>query len=286
MAHRAECIDWSIPCPSIFMTQAEAKKLGLDVKRPLAEATMRRIAAGIQRYVLDAAEPFLVSNHSAKRVGDDRVASLTAPLPTQTAENRFGLVAPVLVPRYGERPTQAPRALPANAPMPTIVPTQNGASLVAAFMAQHNTDVVGHHMTEPVSTIVGKGCTQALVTTQLAPEGSKKVRAFLMKYHTNGGQWNRLNDPMPTVVTKDSIGLVTVHGEEYEIADIGMRMLSPRELYRAQGFPDSYRIEVEYCGKPLSKGAQVRMCGNSVCPPIAEAIVRANYGVERVRRVA
>lgn len=141
-------------------------------------------------------------------------------------------------------------------------------------------------MQEPVSTIVGKGCTQALVTAALAPEGARKVSAFLMKYHANGGQWNRCGEPMPTVVTKDSIGLVTVEGTEYQIADVGVRMLTPRELYRAQGFPDTYRIDVLFKGKPLSKGAQVRMCGNSVCPPMAEALVRANYGAARVRRAA
>jgi DNA (cytosine-5)-methyltransferase 1 len=57
-----------------------------------------------------------------------------------------------------------------------------------------------------------------------------------------------------------------------------MRMLAPRELYRAQGFPDSYRIDVSFNGKQMTKTAQVRMCGNSVCPPLAEAIVRANFG--------
>jgi DNA (cytosine-5)-methyltransferase 1 len=78
------------------------------------------------------------------------------------------------------------------------------------------------------------------------------------------------------VTTKDRLGLVTVAGQEYQLADIGMRMLAPRELYRAQGFPDSYKIDIDYKGKPLSKTAQVRMCGNSVCPDVAAAIIRAN----------
>lgn len=89
---------------------------------------------------------------------------------------------------------------------------------------------------------------------------------------------------MRTVTSKERFGLVTVEGFEYAIVDIGMRMLIPRELYRAQGFPDSYRIDIEYMGKPLTKTAQVRMVGNSVCPPLAEAIVRANYA--DVREVA
>jgi DNA (cytosine-5)-methyltransferase 1 len=70
---------------------------------------------------------------------------------------------------------------------------------------------------------------------------------------------------------------VTVHGTDYVIADIGMRMLVPRELFRAQGFPDSYRIDLKVGGRPLSKTAQVRMVGNSVAPPVAAAIVRAQF---------
>jgi DNA (cytosine-5)-methyltransferase 1 len=77
-------------------------------------------------------------------------------------------------------------------------------------------------------------------------------------------------------MSHDRFGLVTIEGFEYAIVDIGMRMLAPRELYRAQGFPDSYRIDIEYKGKPMTKTAQVRMCGNSVCPPLAAAIVAAN----------
>jgi DNA (cytosine-5)-methyltransferase 1 len=77
-----------------------------------------------------------------------------------------------------------------------------------------------------------------------------------------------------------------VHGEEYFIADIGMRMLQPRELYRAQGFPDTYAIDRGADGRVLSKAAQVRMCGNSVCPPVAAAIVRANFVELEQRRAA
>jgi len=85
---------------------------------------------------------------------------------------------------------------------------------------------------------------------------------------------------MHTIPTKDRMGLVTVmvQGQPYVIADIGMRMLQPRELYRAQGFPDSYIIGDDPAqGLALTKKDMVRMCGNSVCPPIAAAMIRANY---------
>jgi site-specific DNA-cytosine methylase len=96
----------------------------------------------------------------------------------------------------------------------------------------------------------------------------------------------RLEEPLHTVTAKDRFGLVMVHGEPYQIVDIGMRKLTPRELFRAQGFPDAYIIDPEFNGKPLTKTSQVRMCGNSVCPPLAEAIVRAQFGVKAIERAA
>jgi DNA (cytosine-5)-methyltransferase 1 len=170
-------------------------------------------------------------------------------------------------------------------------------ALVAAFMAQHNTGMVGHHADKPLSTITARGTQQQLVTSHLTKlygtckdgqdnrepmptitSGGQhigEVRAFLIKYYGTD-QDPQLREPLHTVTTKDRFGIVTVKGEDYVIADIGMRMLQPRELYRAQGFPDSYIIDPQTDGKPLTKTAQVRMCGNSVCPPIAAAIVRAN----------
>jgi DNA (cytosine-5)-methyltransferase 1 len=111
------------------------------------------------------------------------------------------------------------------------------------------------------------------------------VRAFLIAYY-GSDQDTPLDEPMHTVTTKPRFGLVTVHGQQYEIADIGMRMLQPRELYRAQGFPDSYAIDHGADGRPLTKEAQVRMCGNSVAPPVACAIVKANYSDVEQRKAA
>ena len=97
-----------------------------------------------------------------------------------------------------------------------------------------------------------------------------------------------MREPLHTVTTKDRFGLVTVRGQAYQIADIGLRMLTPRELYRAQGFPESYVIDRGAAGEPITKTAQVRMCGNSVCPPLARAIVAANYAEQHAahRRAA
>lgn len=290
----AECIDWSIPCPSIF-----------ERTRPLAEATLRRIARGIQRYVIDAAEPFIVpvTHH-----GDDRAHSINEPLRTVTSAKRgeFALVAPTLIHRSnGERKGQAPRCMDIQKPVGTVVAQGVKQALVTAFLAQHNNHRgvepnPGRDVRDPVSTLSTKP-QQAVVTSHLLKlKGTCKdgqpvtepmptiqaggwhvgeVRAFLMKYY--GTQQDpSLRRPLSTIRTKDCFALVYIHGEAYQIVDIGMRMLTPRELARAQGFPDSYIIDRGADGRPLTKSAQVRMIGNSVCPPLAKAIVKALFAEE------
>jgi len=295
----AECIDWTIPVRSIF-----------NRERPLAEATMRRIARGVKRYVLDNPRPFIVSVAHGDS-GGRREYPIHDPLGTVSAQgHQFGVVTPFFAPRYGERPGQEPRCQPADAPIATIVPTSNGARLVAAFMAQHNGGVVGHSMRAPLSTITYRGTQQQLVTAILSHAYTSNtcggngdlsspmktivtgghhalVAAFMTKYYGQG-EGCEAGEPLHTVTTKDRFGLVTVtiDGTEYAIVDIGMRMLAPRELFNAQGFPADYIIAPELDGKPLTKTAQIRMCGNSVCPPVAEALVRANFGDTAASRLA
>ncbi|WP_139839847.1 DNA cytosine methyltransferase [Oceanibacterium hippocampi] len=295
-ATAASVLDWSQPIYSIFLTREEVKARRLPCRRPLADNTMARIARGVQRYVLDAAEPFIVPiTHTANK----SVHGIHDPLRTITTAHggEFSLVSPFFVPRYGERAGQAPRSSGPAEPMPTIVPTANGASLVAAFMAQHNLGMVGHPLTDPLSTITTRGTQQQLVASHLmkfrgtcrdgqplarpvptVTSGSEhlaEVRAFLIKYY-GAGIGQAAADPLHTITTQDRFGLVTVAGEDYAIADIGMRMLTPRELFSAQGFPSDYRIDFEYRGKPLSKVAQIELCGNSVPPGLARALAAAN----------
>ena len=136
-------------------------------------------------------------------------------------------------------------------------------------------DNVGAPATAPLHTISAQGTHHG------------EVRAFLVKYYGTD-QDPAMREPLHTVTTKDRFGLVTVRGQSYQIADIGLRMLTPRELYRAQGFPESYVIDRGAAGEPITKTAQVRMCGNSVCPPLARAIVAANYAEQHAaqRRAA
>lgn len=323
----ADCIDWSIPCPSIF-----------ERARPLKDATLRRIARGIMKFVVNSAEPFIVpiahyngrdTVHSGAEPlrtvtahpkggslavvaptlvhvthhGGDRTAPVGDPLATVTGANRGeqALVAATLIQTgYGERPGQAPRVPGLDKPLGTIVAGAAKHAAVTAFLAKHYGGVTGTRIDVPAGTVTTSD-HHAVVTAQLVGCGGRagapadeplhtisaggthhaEVRAFLIKYYGEGGQWQDAREPMHTIPTRDRIGLVTIHGEDYAIVDIGMRMLTPRELARAQGFPDSYVLDPVVNGKSLSKSAQVRMIGNSVCPDVATALIRANFAHEQ-----
>ena len=125
----------------------------------------------------------------------------------------------------------------------------------------------------PSGTLVHAGGLIELLRYREEPPAL--VSAFLVKYYgTAAGQ--SLFGPLHTVTSKDRFALVAIAGEQYRIADIGMRMLTPRELFRAQGFRDDYRINIEFDGRPFTKTSQIRMAGNSVCPPMSAVLVNAN----------
>jgi DNA (cytosine-5)-methyltransferase 1 len=239
----------------------------------------------------------------------------------------------------GERQGQAPRAMDAARPLGTVVAGGIKHSVVQAFMQKFADNGRGYHpseplhtvmagaprhaviaahleqangspegekplagraATDPLSTIVAKGCTQRLVTSNLLKLRGKcahgqsveeplatisaqgthmaEVRAFLLKYYGNETEGHDPEKPLGTVTTKERFGLVTVSidGEEYVIVDIGMRMLTPRELFNAQGFPPDYIIDHDAEGRPTTKTSQVARCGNSVCPPLSRALTDAN----------
>lgn len=244
----AECMDWSIPCPSIF-----------DRKKSLAEATLRRIARGVMRYVVNARQPFLVMSLDHQSSGPSGGLSGPAdPVTTITTKARHCLVAPTLInTRNGEREGQAPRVYDIQKPYPTVTAQGSQGALVAAFLARHygGHENDGSDLRIPMHTVTAK-------------DHHSLVAAFLLKYYGTD-QDPKLREPLHTITSKDRFGLVTVRGEPYRIADIGMRMLQPPELYKAQGFPP----DVKLLG---SKSSQVELCGNSVSPPVAAAIIRAN----------
>jgi DNA (cytosine-5)-methyltransferase 1 len=274
----ASCIDWSLPCQSIF-----------DRKRPLAEKTMRRIALGMKRYVLDSEEPYIVRcNHGGDHF---RGQSVDSPMCTLTcSRDAHGLVVPILSAYHHSKTENDDRCHVPNEPAKTL-DTQPRFALVAAFLAKHFGGVVGVPVTDPSPTTMSKGAQNQLVAASMVHlnHGEKQwssvvdpartattgrhaalVYSFMVKYFgTSIGA--SVIDPAPTATTKDRFGLVTVTvaGEPYVIVDIGMRMLTPRELATAQGFPADYVLTG-------TKTSQVARIGNSVCPQVAEAVVRAN----------
>lgn len=303
----AECIDWSLPTPSLFLSPEEARAIG--VRRPLADATLRRVAKGVMRYVVDAAEPFIVNTRNGEREGQaPRTRGLGEPFWTVTAQGSQGaVVAPVLTEISN---ASSPRAMSADEPLRTVCAETKGGhhALITAFLAKHYGGVVGYGLHgEPLHTVtstdhhslvtshmvklrgdnVGHGADEPLHTVSAQGFHFGEVRAFLVKYY-GSDQDPRLQEPLHTVTTHDRFALVTVAGEQYAIADIGLRMLAPRELFRAQGFADDYIIDrgVDDDGREIrfTKAEQVRMCGNSVCPPVARALVEANFQHEKAWR--
>lgn len=382
LPHRtaAECIDWSILCPSIF-----------ERKKPLADATLRRIAKGIMRYVVNAANPFIVGQGGPIYAG--KPVSVHQPLGTIPTESHRSIVVPTLVQvGYGEREGQAPRALDIEKPLGTVVAGSSKAALVTAFLNEHAnasnqrvmpadeplrticaqvkgghfsmvsaalvgvggragdsrprgvdeptatvtskydtavataflaknyTGVVGSDLAHPIGTVTAqdhhslvtsnliklRGTSNAASTDEplgtISAQGQHhaEVRAFLLSYYGSETDSDSTSNPLRTITSRERFGLVTIQGQDYEIVDIGLRMLAPPELYRAQGFPLDYIINEIPDPKllfidgrqttewpltlpriPLTKSAQVRMCGNSVCPPVAEALIRANFMHER-----
>ncbi|WP_238084490.1 DNA cytosine methyltransferase [Pseudescherichia vulneris] len=362
----AECIDWSIPAPSIF-----------DRKKPLAENTLKRIARGIQRFVIDSASPFIVKcNHTTTKGKYDcfRGQALTEPLQTITKTHGYAIAVPTVTPFFvgagGPKYSAKPRS--AEQPFNTVCNT-NHSCVIAPVIARQFGNSIGHRADEPSATVTaGGGGKSQLVCPTLIQMGYGErpgqeprvpglhkpmgtvvagggkfglVAANLVKHF--GGNYQgagvALDEPAHTVTTTDHHGLLTSHlvmlrgtckdgrvvdapapgltagglhvGEVkttlaveaydeqradqtlaflqeycgadcdglltisdvvYRIVDIGMRMLQPAELYRAQGFPEWYIIDRDYMGTRYAKDKQVARCGNAVPPPFAEALVRAN----------
>ena len=210
----AECIDWSIPAPSIF-----------ERKYPLVENSQKRIAAGVMRYVINNPKPYIIKQESINKNGQIEILA-------NSHKNK------------------------------------SNKHLIAPFIAKNYTGVVGSSIEEPLHTITAK-------------DHNSLVTAFLSVYYGNERDGQSINEPMRTIVSKDRFGLVKIEGKNYEIDDIGFRMLQPRELFTAQGFPLDYIIEhgIDEEGNmiKLTKSEQTQMVGNSVCPELAEAIARANF---------
>ena len=227
----ADCIDWTLPVPSIF-----------DRKRPLADATNRRIAAGLKRFVFEHPDPFVVPGG--------------APIMIQTS--------------YGEREGQRPRYLDLHAPLGTVVGGGQKHALVVAWLAKHFGGVVGVPFDgRPLDTVTGTD-HHALCTATIGGAPRPELRAWITAYYGATHEAGQdLRDPLRTVVGADRFALCVA-----DVVDIGMRMLEPHELLAAQfgRFAADYSLAAA-----TTKAAKVKAIGNSVCPEVAEALVRAQF---------
>lgn len=204
--------------------------------------------------------PTLIQYHSETVKGEVRGQTIEEPIMTVDGSNRYGLVTSLLHKYYDGGYKGAGENI--ENPLPTVTAWDHN-SVVTANLIQMNNHCDGGDMRDPIPTIT-------------AGDGHfGEVRAFLIKYYGQGtGQ--DINEPLDTVTSRDRFGLVTIDGTDYQIVDIGLRMLEPRELYGCQGFPADYIIDHDYTGKTYPRSEQVRRCGNAVCPPIPAALVRAN----------
>ncbi|QBL40477.1 DNA methyltransferase [Stenotrophomonas sp. ASS1] len=275
--------DTALVAPTLVQTdygerEGQAPR-ALDLQQPLGTV----VAGGVKHAV---AAPHLV-----KFRGDSIGTPATEPVPTITsgagaarpagAAHALGVAAASLV-------TLRRNMVGADArtPLTTVAAQAEHHALATAFLEQANGGFyqgAGNDARDPVSTITASGSQQRLVSAELSeltPEqeaGALRVAAFLVKYYGSGIAVD-LHDPVDTITTKDRLALVTVHiqGVPYVIVDIGLRMLKPHELFRAQGFPTGYIIDRTADDKPLKTTAQVRMVGNSVSPPPLRALAEAN----------
>lgn len=248
--------------------------------------------------------PSLIQYHTEQQAENVRASGLGAPINTVDASNRYGLTCANLVEYYtGGRPLDVAE------PMHTVT-SHDREAVVAAHIAKYYGGVVGEKVGEPLPTVtaidhnavcaahvvkfkgdnVGTPPSEPLQTVT-ASAGKERAcsggtfavcRAHLAKIRSGDdlGHWPEiralLNEFCGYTLVEDEVLLLEIGGALYYIADIGLRMLSPRELYNAMGFPPDYIIDRDYLGNEYKKSAQVARCGNAVCPPVASALVRAN----------
>lgn len=320
----AECIDWRIPCKSIF-----------ERNKPLAENTLRRIARGLDKFTIKADKPFIIPVGYGERSGQEpRTHDIQKPMSTVVSTVKQRFVMPSIQKYYGgivgsemSKPLGTVTAVDHNALM--------AANLIQYHSEQSGSEVRGQSFDKPIMTVDmsnryglvaanivkyyngadhASGCdtplhtittkdrnalieshlcvlrnnmdckplTEPLPTECTSGGHFAEIRTKIVKYAhgINLGHWEQvkalLNRYCGYSLSDDEVLLLEINGEQYFIADIGMRMLEPRELYNAQGFPVDYIIDHDYKGNVYPRTKQVARCGNAVPPPFAEALVRAN----------
>lgn len=271
----AEIIDWSVPGYSIFATKQEIwDTFGVKAVRPLAPNTMRRIIRGVDKFTIRSGKPFVVEcgkaanliQYHTEQSEKVRGQGMEEPIMTVDSSNRYGLTCANLVEYYtGGRP------LDVDTPLHTVT-SHDREALVSAHVVKFKGQEIGTSPAEPLPTACAKS----------GSGGFARCCAVLVKADGRGlGHWPKirelLNEHCGYSLAWDDLILLLVGGVWCFIADITLRMLTPRELYNAMGFPADYIIDHDWTGREYKKSDQVARCGNAVCPPLAEALVRANF---------
>ena len=236
-----------------YMVQCKYNNEAQDVQKPIGTLTTVGSHLLVEPYMVQIGQTGFTK---------DRSKDVREPRTTIVSKNEHCLISPTLIQYHSETAQGEVRGQTIKDPIMTV-DGSNRYGLVTSFLSKFYKSGTGQNLREPLHTI----------TT--SPGHFGEVRAFLIKYYGEGTGQN-IKEPLDTITSKDRFGLVTIEGVDYQIVDIGLRMLEPKELYGCQGFPDDYIIDHDYTGKTYPRSEQVRRCGNAVCPPIPAALVKAN----------
>lgn len=234
---------------------------GSMIKQPVPTIT-----TGIHHFLLS---PLLVQI-GQNGFCEDRSSSIREPIKTVVTKNEFCLLAPVLIP-HGYPDNDGKRTEDIKQPVNVITSGGNKHALAIAFLVKHFGGYYEGH---------GASLEQPLGTVT-AVDHHALVEAFLIKYYKGADNVQSVKEPLHTITAKSRFGIVTINHVDYQIVDIGMRMLTPRELYNAQGFPKDYVIDKDCYGNKYPINKQIARCGNAVPPPFAEALLRANMSNQK-----
>ena len=239
-----------------YLVQCKYNNEAQDVRKPIGTLT----TVGSHLLVEPKLAPIIDKAYGGNYQGAG--SKVDEPIDTITTVDHNRLIVPTLIQYHSEMTQGEVRGQTIKEPVMTI-DGSNRYGLVASFLSKFYKSGTGQNLREPLHTI----------TT--SPGHFGEVRAFLIKYYGEGTGQN-IKEPLDTITSKDRFGLVTIEGVDYQIVDIGLRMLEPKELYGCQGFPNDYIIDHDYTGKTYPRSEQVRRCGNAVCPPIPATLVKAN----------
>ena len=296
----AEVIDWTQPCYSIFATKEDIKsRYGVNAVRPLADNTMRRVIRGVDKFVIRAETPYIVPwtvTNTCNSVG----SQVTAPVHTVTTAGNQLLLSPALI-QYHTEQSENVRGQSVTETLRTV-DASNRYGLIAANLVEYFSTGRPISVEEPMHTVtshdrealtlthicefkgqdIGQDQRKPLRTITASAGEFAEIRTEVRTYEPGAdmGHWPEvralLNRFCGYDLKENEVLTLDVGGTAYFVADIGLRMLTPRELYNAMGFPPDYIIDRDYTGRAYGKSKQVARCGNAVCPPMAEAVVRAN----------